>query len=601
MKNSKYLSSIVVKINLLSLIAGAMMALLISRIMFTSARDKIDENISNSTLHNLALSSAEISTHLSDLSNFSYYLSSDLSVNHFLTTSPGSADYRSRAILAYDNIKSQLSTMPESSKYILKLLVSRPDGKSLVLGSSGGTFSDVRRYYNLPDSLDLFARNSNNLSPFLDTTFMASNSIAYETVTVLPFGSYIYRTGSSHSIGWYFIAVHSKLFADILNTACDTSTPIIFRIGESNYLLSGNSFTLIDSFACDNIPGDTAVPNRFRGSYDGSDVEVIGVFAPDSGFSIYQVLPKNSFSLLSFGSLEVIMTILAVFGLTSLLLIIILQGIIVKPVKRILLLIGRISGGDFSPDPSVEGNDELGTIGHGINQMSESIQSLISARITNEKQKRQLELMSLQYQINPHFLYNTLGCIKWMAMMQGINGITQMTDDLIYLYKSISRNKSSYVSLGDELLFLEKYVSLLQYRYGDSFQYSVTIDDPAVRDVQILKFTIQPIVENAIFHGLEGKKGAGVIHITAEKNGEDCVITVTDNGVGMSQDQIDELMNNKKETKLFSQSGLQNTNQRIKLEYGDRYGVSIESHINEYTRATLLLPFITASGEEVYV
>ena len=157
-------------------------------------------------------------------------------------------------------------------------------------------------------------------------------------------------------------------------------------------------------------------------------------------------------------------------------------------------------------------------------------------RIAAEKEKNDLEYKMLQSQINPHFIYNTLNSIKWMATVQGSDGIAEMTTALAKLLKSISKGTSLVVPIREELSLLRDYCTIQSYRYGGTITVDIRVDDPAIEDHGIIKFTLQPLVENAIFHGIE-PKGSGHIDVHLYFEGDMIRIDVTDDGVGMTAEK----------------------------------------------------------------
>lgn len=283
-----------------------------------------------------------------------------------------------------------------------------------------------------------------------------------------------------------------------------------------------------------------------------------------------------------------------------------------KPLGLIREKITKTSAGDFSRDTSIEWNHELGDIGRGINDLSESVLNLMETRVEAEKQKRDLEYKMLQSQINPHFLYNTLNSIKMMAQIQGATGISEMTTSLASLLRSISKGTSLLVPISEELSLLKDYFTIQNYRYGGMIQYEASVEPDSLNDCVLLKFTLQPLVENAIFHGLEPKGGVGNISVkvtyvkdidksvccesikACDFNDEDICIEVRDDGVGMSLEKArsltedNELSNNKSE--FFREIGTSNVHKRLKYEFGDDYGIFIDSVEGEYTSAKVIIP-----------
>lgn len=283
-----------------------------------------------------------------------------------------------------------------------------------------------------------------------------------------------------------------------------------------------------------------------------------------------------------------------------------------KPLGMIREKISKTSAGDFSRDTSIEWNHELGDIGRGINDLSEAVLNLMETRVKAEKQKRDLEYKMLQSQINPHFLYNTLNSIKMMAQIQGAKGISEMTISLASLLRSISKGTSLLVPISEELSLLKDYFTIQNYRYGGMIQYEASLQPDALGACAILKFTLQPLVENAIFHGLEPKGGVGKISVSVttvleidtsisydsikdkDFSEDDICIEVRDDGIGMSEDKIrrltldDEQAENKSE--FFKEIGTSNVHKRLKYEFGDKYGIFIDSVEGKYTSAKVIIP-----------
>ncbi len=262
----------------------------------------------------------------------------------------------------------------------------------------------------------------------------------------------------------------------------------------------------------------------------------------------------------------------------------------------------RIADGDFSRDPSTEWEHELGDIGKNINDLSENVLSLMNQRIEDERQKRDYEYRMLQSQINPHFLYNTLNSIKWMATIQNATGIAEMTTSLSRLLKDISKGATNLVPISHEISLIKDYFTIQQYRYGGTITLDLTIDEPDLTESQILKFTLQPIVENAIFHGIEPKGTAGTISIHIYRNTDsDVCIDITDDGIGMDEETISHLFDNDSSagSSFFREIGISNVHKRLQYEFGPSYGLHATSTPGEFTTISILLPFL--KKETTYV
>ena len=265
------------------------------------------------------------------------------------------------------------------------------------------------------------------------------------------------------------------------------------------------------------------------------------------------------------------------------------------PVKMLQKRMLRIADGDFSKDASTEWNHEMGDIGKNINELSENVLALMNQRIEDERRKKDYEYKMLQSQINPHFLYNTLNSIKWMAAAQNASGIAEMTTALSRLLKNISKGTDTVVPLEQELSLIKDYFTIQQYRYGGTITLRIDMEDEAFLNCRIIKFTLQPIVENAIFHGIEPKGSAGTISIHIYRTAQNNIrIDVTDDGIGMPPDVACNLLTGDAPSKssFFKEIGISNVHKRLQYEFGEEYGLNIQSEPQKYTTVSILLPYL---------
>ena len=295
---------------------------------------------------------------------------------------------------------------------------------------------------------------------------------------------------------------------------------------------------------------------------------------------------------------SLVISLLAILVL-GLLLAFLLHRMITPPITALQNRITKISSGDFSFDPAIEWNNELGDIGRGINSMSASVTALMDHRLEDEKQKQDLEYRMLQNQINPHFIYNTLNSIKWMATIQHAPGIAEMVTALSRLLKSVSKSNERLVPLYEEFALLNDYFTIQQYRYGGTITLDVSYieDEKLNHSCLIPRFTLQPLVENAIFHGLEPKGGHGsvLLDISIDPATGDVLLRLTDDGIGMPPEQVAHLLDaptgEKEKAEKFRHVGLWNVNRRIQYSFGEAYGLTIESEEDVGTEVTIRLPY----------
>ncbi len=293
---------------------------------------------------------------------------------------------------------------------------------------------------------------------------------------------------------------------------------------------------------------------------------------------------------------SLVISLLAILVL-GLLLAFLLHRMITPPITALQNRITKISSGDFSFDPAIEWNNELGDIGRGINSMSASVTALMDHRLEDEKQKQDLEYRMLQNQINPHFIYNTLNSIKWMATIQHAPGIAEMVTALSRLLKSVSKSNERLVPLYEEFALLNDYFTIQQYRYGGTITLDVSYieDEKLNHSCLIPRFTLQPLVENAIFHGIEPKGSAGEVTLRVERdtaNG-DVLIRLTDDGIGMTAEQAAKALQepgSEEAAAKYRHVGMWNVHKRLQYSFGEAYGLSIESEPGVGTTVMVRLP-----------
>ena len=289
---------------------------------------------------------------------------------------------------------------------------------------------------------------------------------------------------------------------------------------------------------------------------------------------------------------SVLLTTLLCCAGVAVLIAVIFSQIITKPVKS---LIGAMRGFEEHPEnyrysPAPIHIAELQLISDSFGQMAWIVQSLMEKTRNEEALLRKTELKALQAQINPHFLYNTLDSIQWMCERGKNESAVRMVGALGKLFRiSISRGHE-LIPIRDELKHVESYLIIQKYRYSDRFEYTFDVDE-SLGGYLCSKITLQPLVENAIYHGIEPLIDDGEIIISVKPDGDDILMTVSDNGVGMTAEQVEGLL--KKERSDSSGIGIKNVSDRIKIYFGDNYGVKVESEPDVGTKITVRIPKVT--------
>ena len=258
---------------------------------------------------------------------------------------------------------------------------------------------------------------------------------------------------------------------------------------------------------------------------------------------------------------------------------------ITRPVSRLDKAIAKVKDGDLSIQVKVKTSDELGRLTESFNQMVMDLKRYLEDRVQRQKDLNETTLRLYQTQLNPHFLYNTLDTIKWSAKIHQIPEIAVLAENLaVILRKSIS--SKPFIQLREELDTIESYIKIQKIRFAGRFLYETEVPD-MLEDCVIPKMILQPLVENAIIHGLDGCANGYICIYAAQKDGI-LRISVTDDGCGMGQEMLD-WMNSPNPAKRDGHLGLYNVIQILKLYYGEEYGIQAESDTSG-TTVTIRLP-----------
>ena len=263
-----------------------------------------------------------------------------------------------------------------------------------------------------------------------------------------------------------------------------------------------------------------------------------------------------------------------------------------KPIKDLKKQMMKVEIGEFDSRVEIMQEDEIGQLSYRFNKMVDKLDEQIHRIQRDEKEKREIEMQLLQEQINPHFLYNTLNSMVWLSRIQKTPTMTAGLKSLIFILKNVIHDGNEYITLRKEIDFIKNYVVIQKLRYGEKFDIEFFIDEK-LKDNKVLKLMIQPIIENAILHGFENKGFDNKINIYVENQNNSLKICVEDNGVGMSEDEIEKLL--KKERRRdggLHQFGIYNITQRLNLYYLNEAKLWIESKPGQGTRVYLILPII---------
>ncbi len=263
---------------------------------------------------------------------------------------------------------------------------------------------------------------------------------------------------------------------------------------------------------------------------------------------------------------------------------------ITRPLQQLRDSMARVQEGDFgAAEVEVTSRNEVGSLTRSFNVMTSRIQELMKQNIYEQQQKRKSELKALQSQINPHFLYNTLDSIIWMAEGKKNEEVVVMTASLARLLRQSISNEEEQVPIGQEVEYARSYLTIQKMRYKDKLEFQIQVD-AQIMGVPIIKLVLQPLIENAIYHGLKYKEGKGLLIVRGYREGENAVLQIKDNGAGMDEQTLSHIFEKHKVNYRSNGVGVYNVQKRLQLYYGMDYGITYSSKQGEGTTASIVIP-----------
>lgn len=388
-------------------------------------------------------------------------------------------------------------------------------------------------------------------------------------------------------VGYVFMAIKNEVFKDsfsLLKMEEGTETFIIDE--DNNIIISQNN---VDK----NFILKEANMNKFLANKGlrGSNEEVF--INNDKYAVVYKKLKDFEWYITSItphafinSDIQSLRREMIILGVTVIVIVLIfsyfLYASIKVPLYKLMNKMKRVSKGDLTVSDEEGYRDEIGIISNNFDLMTLRINKLLDKTKLQEEEKRELEIRMLQAQINPHFLFNTLNSLKWTALMNQDYTVSDGLSSLAELLRNTIIDKNELITIDEELENIKNYVVIQKIRYGNSFDVLYEVKEELKKN-KVIKFILQPIVENSIIHGIDENKDNQKIIIRVQEEMEDILIYVIDNGKGFNSDE--EVNENK-----LSGIGWNNVDERIKLTFGDNYGATIKSEVGKGTTVRILIP-----------
>lgn len=532
-----------------------------------------------------------IDNHINSVENILMYISNSEDIINFLKESEGNTSSSEIPILE-ERIKKSLEVYTDVNSEIFGLLIVNNYDKYISNELEKKTRDSLTKETWYTGAIN----ESGKVNFFSNPIGRNLRSYkSYSAEDIISISKAIIDKETNKPIGVVMADINLKKFDDIIrdnyigekgffylldnnnNIVYSPVNPIIYRINSNNFDNKNDSFI-------HSINNET-----FKIMYTTSEVtgwKSIGVFSFEDITKDITIMER--FTLI----IAIATSFLAVFF--SLL----FTNSIVTPIRELRTLMKGVESGDLDLKfEEYKYRNEFGELGHSFNHMVSEIKKLINMVYEEQRSKRKAEIETLQAQIKPHFLYNTLDTIAWMAEEYNAKDIVKLVAALTRVFRIGLNKGKEVIKLRDEIEHINSYLIIQKYRYEDKLSYEINFDDE-ILDTLILKLITQPIVENAIYHGIKEKRGKGKIFINFRKVVDEIIITVEDNGAGITEEKLQNINSMLETSNSFcidsesgSGYGISNVNTRIKLSYGQNYGLHYYSKLGERTKVEIRLPF----------
>ncbi|WP_239616914.1 sensor histidine kinase [Cohnella mopanensis] len=344
----------------------------------------------------------------------------------------------------------------------------------------------------------------------------------------------------------------------------------------------------------DNSRGQTTVG-------EGSDKKIVNFYKiSQTGWSIVQIVPYDTVFKEIFDIRKANFMMSGIIIVLFVLMTVAIANGISKPLIVMVKKMTGMENNQFNSPILINGPKEISVLQRTYNQMLGQVKDLLQRVKDEYKQKEDMRFRALQAQINPHFILNTLNNIKWTAYMRGEREVGQMLSSLAGLMEGSIVRGSTMNTLKDEMDYIHNYIALMKLKYNEKLDIVFDVPEELLH-AETIKFMLQPIVENCIEHGIDQLPGKGIIEVKGRLIQSTLIITVRDNGVGVDEERLAEIKNWLNKTTDGAEAkriGVQNVHERLKLQYGEDFGLAIDGKPGEGTTVTYRLPFLQGKGEQ---
>ena len=498
--------------------------------------------------------------------------------------------------LSYDYINNEMNLLYEANKDVLTSIVCASEDGAVIAASPVSTRKpgvDVKKeawFVNAQDKIE----NLHFSTPHVQNLF-DNSTYRYTWVVSISRSIEITNLGNTRK-GVLLVDMNYTGIEEMFSRVNKSATGYIYVIDNNGEIIyHPKQQAIYTGLVTENNIAHAKLQNGVHEEFFGNEQrDVVVKTVGYTGWKIISVTPRSDLTLdnrqfkLFMLMIGLITIALIVFGN------IIIGYVVTDPIRRLEESLSSLEQGAFNDeDIYIGGTPEIKHLGRTIKDMVLQMRKLTDDMVREQKEKRKSELDALQSQINPHFLYNTLDSVVWMIEGERYKDAISMVTALASLFRIALSKGSNIITIHDEMLHAKNYLSIQQVRFKNKFTADIDIDE-AVDNCVTIKLIVQPLIENAIYYGMQYMDGDGEIKIRGYEKDGDVYIEVSDNGMGIPEETLATLLSDKTRSRgRGSGIGLWNVNQRISLYFKGDYGLKIDSELDEGTTVTIRLPKIT--------
>lgn len=485
-----------------------------------------------------------------------------------------------------ERILTQFQTIMESRDDIYNVAAVAKNGRYIINRGE----DELTGYVDI-ESLDWYQAAMESKSGIAVSSSHVQNAIQSSYKWVITLSRALVNNQTGEREGLFFVDLNYSAISDLCNNNSIEEKGYIFVLdAEGNIVYHPKQQLMYGGLKTENIDAIMECREDSLIIDEGGDSKLYTMSkSKKTGWTVVGAaytseLLKNNEQAQMWYLLVASILLLAVIGISS-----IISREITKPIRSLRDSMRKVQNGQFDTHVEVITENEIGSLGRSFNLMTSEIQALMEQNVYEQKQKRKSELKALQAQINPHFLYNTLDSIIWMSEAGENDEVVEMTSALARLLRQSISNDQEEVELEKEIEYVKNYLTIQKMRYKDKLEFFIYVD-PRVAHVPIIKLVLQPLVENAIYHGIKYKETKGNLKIYARPVDGRVEIVVADDGIGMDEDVMEHIFDEHRKEQKRNGVGVPNVQKRLKLQYGSEYGIRYESVKGAGTKAVITIP-----------